>query len=147
MGIVLIVCHKNPPGKWYPISFANTFAGILQIAGILQTESEIVIVTMGGGVIYWLRIFAIYNVLEISYIYDVMPWYYMWCLLWYLAMISYVISPEVDERYSEGAPVPLYSPTVWWYRYIYDDNGNVMTCQCDVMPWYLSTGIMDFMPW
>ena len=45
-----------------------------------------------------------------------------------------VEAPEVDERYSEGAPVPLYSQTVWWYRYIYD-----------VMPWYRRQ--YDVMPW
>jgi len=38
-------------------------------------------------------------------------------------------SPEVDERYSEGAPVPLYSPTAWWYRiYSHDIGSNMMSC-------------------
>ena len=26
--------------------------------------------------------------------------------------VEEIVPPEVDERYSEGAPVPLYSPTV-----------------------------------
>ena len=144
MGIVLIVCHKNPPGKWYPISFANTFAGIVQIAGILSFVmagagsyliEDICNLQCTWDIVYiWCHAMILYVMSTMISRHDIVcvmmscPWY------WVCDDMSCPCSPEVDERYSELAPVPLYSQTVWWYRYIYD-----------VMPWYRRQ--YDVMPW
>ena len=48
-------------------------------------------------------------------------------------------APEVDERYSEGAPVPLYSQTVWWCQYIWCHawyRSNMMSCHDIVAIWW-----------